>query len=675
MKRLIHIIALLTLIGRVSGQSFPASKTQLELSCFSGEVYAKDCGNCGSSNNDQRFYAKGLKIRNKAQKKDYYVLDPVVGYARGNYIQLVGGPDQDGNPTGFSFNRSQVGITFDSLNTLLQECQCCSLIGGGGSGSAGDIVTGVSIVGDQLRVITDLGTVTTTIDAGRILTVGDLTIGSTNYPSGTDIETILQAIENAIIQIDWYVSNDTAYFVDSDGNTYSYYLGSGSSGVTDVTKIDVPGDCDTLVIAKPAGDTKIAIDCPGIGDIRVDSVYRKDNSGITPDSLIVRLTDGSTYGVLLDTIRDMIVSVEIFPDGQPYGCDTLRFFTAFGKVEDKVLCDQAPPKSHCLDTVDLTVPVGIGEGIMYVDASSVRPAQAHEMPQGFVLEELDKGSTTLQRVIMLCGQIEIKDLNVLDQDFWDVVSADADTTYYHTPAGRVAYQGTLDHSRPLHTIRGENANIGIIVSHIGEGYAPETQPQCQTLAFLSASSPPSTGDGIIFIDRDSVRAAGALETPEGVMLGPVGTTHGLIMLCGKYEIYDFAPNENEWPVDGMYYHSDTGTTSVPDYNPRPIFVKRNRLVLSPEYFGFDNTGGENSDPFIFDSQGGTTDANGYLSISHSLGVVPSSAVASVFNSNANTMYSVMVTGMSGTSLNLRVWDDVADTAVASSFIVVNYFIK
>ena len=198
---------------------------------FPGLVEKKDCGNCGSFN-ATRFWAKGVKIRNKSQRKDYYVLDPVVGYARGNQIRLVGGLDNNGNPTGFSFNRSQLGISFDSLDTKLQECQCCSLVSGGGPGG-GDIIQNVTYNGQVFTITTDLGTFNASVHAGVIQTFNSVTIGPTSYPAGTDVETILNAIQSAVMQVDWWVSNDTAYFRDVEGNVYSHYIGPSSGGATE----------------------------------------------------------------------------------------------------------------------------------------------------------------------------------------------------------------------------------------------------------------------------------------------------------------------------------------------------------------------------------------------------------------------------------------------------------
>jgi len=670
MKRLIHIIALLTLIGRVSGQSFPASKTQLELSCFSGEVYTKDCGNCGSSNNDQRFYAKGLKIRNKAQKRDYYVLDPVVGYARGNYIQLVGGPDQDGNPTGFSFNRSQVGITFDSLNTLLQECQCCSLIGGGGSSSTGDIVTGISIVGDQLRVITDLGTVTTTIDGSRIVTSAPITIGGNTYPTGTDIETVLNGVQSSLMQIDWYVSNDTAYFVDGAGNVYSYYLGSGSSGVTDVTKETIGGDCDSLIITKPSGTTKIPVDCPGA------SITIEANSGTYLDGDTVKISgEGANFRELTEpayiggddakiTLGDnegAFTNRLIFDNSTNPLRPNLRYNIGGGTTDRSFFYfDALGGQLGTTGSVigDESLLNWLGTGITLTQKLDGGVTSLFRM-RGDTMYMNSNPNTDLTRIPQIGDPNSIWQVNnrtrismINGGEIWTpkVLAGTART-------GQAFVYNESDNSVELQDVARESMSIDT-VNQASFGF--------------------NIGSGVTKLALSSYIQTPAGETPDAFVLDSLDGDNYVVMFSGEIDIASLSSAaQTYW--DGLTnvvrYWTDSGTSETPDYIVRPLHKRAFGSVMAPNFFGFDNTGGQNSDPFIFDSQGGTTDANGYVSISHSLGVPPSSAVATVFNSNANTMYSVMVTGMSGTSLNLRIWDDVADAALSSTFIVVNYFIK
>lgn len=101
-------------------------------------------------------------------------------------------PDAQYNIFGFrtfTTNRAY----FDVPELILMDS-----IGSGGSGGSGTTITGFTYNGNVLEIQTDQGNFSQTINTGTLQTSGPITIDGTTYNTGTDVQTILEALATAV---------------------------------------------------------------------------------------------------------------------------------------------------------------------------------------------------------------------------------------------------------------------------------------------------------------------------------------------------------------------------------------------------------------------------------------------------------------------------------------------
>ena len=186
------------------------------------------------------------------------------------------------------------------------------------------------------------------------------------------------------------------------------------------------------------------------------------------------------------------------------------------------------------------------------------------------------------------------------------------------------------------------------------------------------------GDAVRMLGLNTWMTNPADSVQHGIVIDSLNDSTAVVFFCGEIDIASLSAGAQAYwngLNNSLYYETNAGLSATPDAEARPAITRQAGSLFGPNYYSFGSGAGGSSDPFIFDSQGGTTDANGYVDIPHSLGVGPSSVVANVFDSNANTMYSAMVVVMTSANIRVRIWDNVANSALANTFVTVNYFIK
>lgn len=195
------------------------SNSTVQVECFSG---AEISGN--NRTGIKRMYGNGVKFTQGDEVQKLY--NDIVYLEKDGTITFWGDSEYL-SPNGITFTSAQMAVTGIALDTLLQSCSCTctNLSGGGGSG---DVIQSAIYNGSTFTITTDQGQFNVVVNANNIQTVGSITIGGTTLPAGTSIETVLNAIETALNNIDLIDNgNNTFTFTNATGSTTTFSTSGG----------------------------------------------------------------------------------------------------------------------------------------------------------------------------------------------------------------------------------------------------------------------------------------------------------------------------------------------------------------------------------------------------------------------------------------------------------------
>ena len=223
-----------------------------------------------------KLYAQGILVKYSNKAPDF-VRSPFDVWVRGSSVVLE---DYRGQTVSFSLSQT-IYNNIPELLQVLSDCNCGAAGGGGAdgvvssgtfnsgtgvltlnrtvggnvtvsgfpttSGGGGSNVTNVTFTNGVLNVTTDEpNTFNVNIDASTIELTGPITVGSTNYAAGTDIETVLNAINselhdpatltNNAAPFSWNTATQTGNIpttsVTQNGDTITIDPGDGTGGIT-----------------------------------------------------------------------------------------------------------------------------------------------------------------------------------------------------------------------------------------------------------------------------------------------------------------------------------------------------------------------------------------------------------------------------------------------------------
>jgi len=251
------------------------SGSTVVLECLScEEVDNSNCDNCSPGTNGREF-VDGILVK-FSDKPSRLLYKPINLIVRGATFTLE---DYRGTRVSFNSNQTTYGNVTAAINAIT-ACLCNSGSGGGGSdgvlssgsfnsgtgvltlnistggsvnitgfptgsGGSGSNVTNVSFASGVLTVTTDEpNTFNVNINAGNVNTTSATNIGGTNYPAGTDLQTIIDAIVAEMHPAAVLSSNAAPFswntvtqagnipipiFTDNGGGSYTYNPGDGTA--------------------------------------------------------------------------------------------------------------------------------------------------------------------------------------------------------------------------------------------------------------------------------------------------------------------------------------------------------------------------------------------------------------------------------------------------------------
>jgi len=166
-----------------------AQKSSITIECFSCEqMNASDCDDCNGSRTKK--YFKGLLIKTPS---GIYDIDIPFSFTRkGQTVHLK---DYEGESV--TFNRRNT--KFRSISALVDEINGCNCATSTGGGEGGDVVTDFNYNGSTATIITDLGSYPVSINSSTMETTTSITVGTTTFPTGTDVQSILSAMSTLFV--------------------------------------------------------------------------------------------------------------------------------------------------------------------------------------------------------------------------------------------------------------------------------------------------------------------------------------------------------------------------------------------------------------------------------------------------------------------------------------------
>ena len=400
----------------------------------------------------------------------------------------------------------------------------------------------------------------------------------------------ITALRSDLGDVNWYVSNDTAYWVNSEGVITSYYL--GSSGPVNVA------NSDSIFIRSDSIFITVGIEEVYIGptilegtDIVLDSVWKVENPA--GDSLFYRISSGTIFSVRLDPDVDHIIAIRIL-DGPV--CDTVVYVTGAGKGGGYVTCNY-PPELECRDTFSLAASIiSHGEPVIILSSNTVRQAVFGEIPHGFILEESIPGGGEPRAVVQMCGATQLSTIGGNAQTHWSNLATTAgDSIFYHTSGG-VQHISPTSKRYPLYFLSGGGDSLYLRAMNpfynSAEDYGAAYGACIDTIQQNGHGH--TRGDLVkkTGISQYDIVASG--ETGDAMVLDILSANKYVISFCGEFKIADLSPNgQTYWGAfsDGQQYWTDGGISQTADDPTRPTVKKASGSLFHTNFFGFTNNQG------------------------------------------------------------------------------------